>query len=124
MVVNFEYKNMAFEKNEDGVWIHKDWAVPGDFGEIYDKPANPALAEKIELAYQVYCLEKKISQKSSNNEIKPKILSAKSKVKKDPVELDLTKPLDKKQLEESTKKVSKKTSMVGWFNPLAKPSAE
>ena len=111
----FEYKNMSFEK-VDGVWLHMDWALPGDFGEIYEKPASPELAERVELAYQVYCLEKKLNQKelpppNFNKEV------AKKTRKKDLENLDFTKSLEDNGVKPIPPK-GKKTTLMGVFNPL------
>ena len=116
MPVSFEYKNMSFEK-VDGIWIHKDWALPGDFGDVFDKPASSDLSEKVELAYQVYNLEKRLLQKENpppqKKEKKPASKSV--KVAKD-VELDLTKSLKDNGVTPLPK--IKKTNLKGFFNPF------
>lgn len=121
MPASFEYKNMSFEKR-DGVWIHKDWALPGDFGDIFEKPASTDLAEKVELAYQIYCLERKLMQKdlpppNLNKEV------VKKTRKTDLENLDMTKTLEENGVKPIPPKV-KKTTLMGSFNPfkdLSKP---
>ena len=126
MSIHFEYKNMSFEK-VDGIWIHKDWALPGDFGDIHDKPASNELAEKVELAYQVSCLEKKLKMKEmpSPKEVKDftpkssdsKAPKARKTRKKDLENLDFTKPLEQNDIKNIPTKV-KKTNLLGSFNPF------
>jgi hypothetical protein len=109
----FEYKNMTFEKGEDGVWIHKDWALPGDFGDVFEKPASQELQKKVEAAYQDYQEEKSYLD-SKTKSIKP------FKVKKD-VALDFTKtltPEDKKSIKKEDPKPIKKSELRGFFNPF------
>lgn len=123
MPVYFEYKNMSFEK-VDGVWIHKDWALPGDFGDIHDKPASQDLQEKVDLAYKLDLLEKKLLKGGIQN-TPPKETGSQPKVrtKKIQSDLDLTKTKEENGITASPKKILKKSSMIGSFNPFEK-SAE
>jgi hypothetical protein len=116
MPVSFEYKNMSFEK-VDGVWLHKDWALPGDFGDVFDKPASSDLSEKVELAYQVHTLEKRLLEKENSKAQKKdaKPASKSVKVAKD-VELDFTKTLEDNGVTPLAK--VKKTNLKGFFNPF------
>lgn len=123
MAVYFEYKNMSFEKVE-GIWIHKDWALPGDFGDIHDKPASQDLQEKVELAYKLDLLEKKLLKGGiQNTPPKEKESQPKVRTKKIQPDLDLTKTKEENGIQDSPKKFVKKTSMIGSFNPFVK-SAE
>jgi non-homologous end joining protein Ku len=102
-----EYKNMSFEKDDNGVWIHKDWALPGDYGDIHDKPADEKMQKLIEEAYQESLVKKK---KSSFNPLKIK----------DGVELDFTKPIKKEDIQKpkSNPKPPKVSGLMGSFNPF------
>lgn len=109
------YKNMGFEK-VDGVWIHTDWAVAGDLGDVFQKPASKDLAEKVELAYQVECLEKRLMQKELpppdvNKEVPKKIR------KNDLENIDLTKSLEENNIKPAPAK-AKKSNLMGGFNPF------
>lgn len=115
MSAKIVYKNMGFEK-VDGVWIHTDWAVAGDLGDVFGKPASNDLAEKVELAYQVELLERKLMQK----ELPPPSLgkeSEKKTRKKDVENLDLTKSLEENNIKPIPPK-PKKSSLIGGFNPF------
>lgn len=117
MTVSFEYKNMSFEK-VDGIWIHKDWALPGDFGDIFDKPASDDLAEKVELAYQVSQLEKKLLSKETSQPItKEKKYTKRAKKESQDMALDFTKPHAESEVPLPPPKV-KKTQLKGFFNPF------
>ena len=112
---NIEYKNMSFEKREDGVWIHKDWALPGDFGDIHDKPASKQLQLEVEAAYQELNAEKVLPKSTKTNKSFNPFKPAKC------VDLDFTKPLPKqeaKPTKEKPIKVVKKTTLKGGFNPF------
>ena len=115
-----EYKNMSFEKGDDGVWIHKDWALPGDFGDIYNKPASLDLQAKIEEAYQEKELDRQLAQKASQ-----KYRGFNPLKVKDGVALDFTKPISKEDLKQPKVKESKpppklvkKSELRGAFNPF------
>ncbi len=122
---------MSFEKREDGVWIHKDWALPGNFGEIYDQPASDDLQEQVEAAYQEREAERTTTKSKANksfNPFKPVVetqASAKPEVKVRrkknlDIDLDFTKPMTDEQsktIKDSMKPV-KKTTLKGGFNPF------
>lgn len=123
MPLYFEYKNMSFEKVDD-IWIHKDWALPGDFGDIHDKPASKDLSEKVELAYQVWCLEKKLKMKEMPAPMDKEVVKAKSikeppkkMRKKDIEDIDMTKTLEENNISNFQPK-PKKTNLIGSFNPF------
>jgi hypothetical protein len=131
MSITIEYKNMSFEKREDGVWIHKDWALPGDFGDIYDQPASKELQEKVEAAYQEKEAERSAIKSKVSKSFNPfktptenqAVMKSEVKVRRKKnldLDLDFTKPMTEEQsktIKDSLKPV-KKTNLKGGFNPF------